>query len=122
MESPGDPDLEHNNVGANNDIILECIDLLVYKYPEMIHQRDDRQLLPFQVAIISKMEEAALKLISMASDDEIITEKAGDYTSLSIAAGIGIIGCWNILLGYTDYGDFKKIKYLGTYDHYHCQR
>ena len=93
MESPGDPDLEHNNIDEKNDIILECIDLLVYKYPEMIHQRDDRQLLPFQVAIISKMEEAALKLISMASDDEIITEKAGDYTSLSIAAGIGIIGC-----------------------------
>jgi hypothetical protein len=38
---------------------------LVEKYPDMIHQRDERQLLPFQVAIISKMEEPALKLIEL---------------------------------------------------------
>ena len=63
---------------------------LVEKYPDMIHQRDERQLLPFQVAIISKMEQPALKLIEMATVAEVTTEKAGNYTSLSIAAGRGL--------------------------------
>ena len=54
-----------NNVESGDDDLLECIDLLVDKYPDMIHQRDERQLLPFQVAIISKMEQPALKLIAM---------------------------------------------------------
>ena len=79
-----------NNVESGDDNLLECIDLLVDKYPDMIHQRDERQLLPFQVAIISKMEQPALKLIEMATVAEVTTEKAGNYTSLSIAAGRGL--------------------------------
>ena len=79
-----------NNIESGDDDLLECIDLLVEKYPDMIHQRDERQLLPFQVAIISKMEQPALKLIEMATVAEVTTEKAGNYTSLSIAAGRGL--------------------------------
>ena len=79
-----------NENPVNLQCVLECIDLLVAKYPDMIHQRDERQLLPFQVAIISKMEQPALKLIAMATVAEITTEKAGNYTSLSIAAGRGL--------------------------------
>ena len=69
---------------VKDDDLKECIDLLIAKFPESIHQRDERQLLPFQVAIISRFEESALKLIALATDPEILTEKAGDYTSLSI--------------------------------------
>ena len=77
---------------------LECIDLVVEKYPEFIHKRDEMMLLPFQVAIISRLEKAAIKLIRLATDDEIIKEKAGNYTSLSIAAGRGLLNVVRELL------------------------
>ena len=63
----------------------------------MVHERDDRGLLPYQVAIISRLENIALQLLSLAHYKEIV-EPAGSYTSLSIAAGRGLPSIVNELL------------------------
>ena len=49
----------------------------------LVHERDDRGLLPYQIAIISRLENIALELLSLATNEEIL-EPAGSYTSLSI--------------------------------------
>lgn len=74
----------------DDDNFLACIDVLTEACPLLVHQRDpQRQLLPFQMAMISRFAAAALRLIPLATDQEI-EERAGDYTSLAIAAGRGL--------------------------------
>ena len=67
-----------------NYLLNEC------QAEDLVHDRDDRDLLPYQVAIISRLEKIALQLISLADDREIL-EPAGSYRSLSIAAGRGLL-------------------------------
>ena len=76
----------------------------------LIHDKDERGLLPFVSAITAKLEQCALHLIPMMSKRELIC-RAIDYSPISIAAGRGLIRVVEMLI---DFG--AKVELLDGHD------
>ena len=101
---------EAKNHGAPEDRIYSCLQLLLAHQPNLIHDRDERGLLPFVSAITAKLEQCALHLIPMATKREII-HRAIDYSPISIAAGRGLHRVVQMLI---DFG--AKVELLDGHD------
>ena len=61
----------------------ECVEYLINecKAEWLTHERDERGLLPYQLAIISRLESTVLQLLLLATNEEIL-DPAGSYTSM----------------------------------------
>ena len=101
---------EAKNHGAPEDRIYSCLQLLIAHQPNLIHDKDERGLLPFVSAITAKLEQCALHLIPMMSKRELIC-RAIDYSPISIAAGRGLIRVVEMLI---DFG--AKVELLDGHD------
>lgn len=76
---------------------LECIRYLLGCDKGLAHQADDRQLRPFQTAIVAAKDEAALLLMAEATEEELMAP-ALSFNSLAMAAGRGLVNVVKELL------------------------